>query len=665
MSMSLMRKYSKPLMAVFGVVLMITFLLGYAYTSGSGSGAPTMVIGHMGTTPITNTQLVPYQIDVHVLKIMAQNDPRFAEEYMNWEGNSSRSDLALKFFLLAHEARRYGLLPDNGFPADMQGTKAFDRAIASVTASSNFAVENVAQALGQLSMVDRMYQLATQTSTPSRPQVLHYVTRITTSLQMQYVRLSAREWTKHHPIEPTPVLTKLLFNRYKSVLPWNPLKSAKPPMIDGARYPFGFRFPNRVRLEFIKFSAADLAKTMHPSLNDVSAAYTYYKTHKSDFEIAPAKTVKGVKKPAKYQSFDSVKAELVRDQIDKKIQALFVRMASAANHMANRPWKAFDATGFRKRIAATKWVHYSTIVGKLAARFGYKPQVGRITNWESASQLDNYQDLSTAETASGVLPQSEGVAYLAMRVRALDPHSQGDGLLLHLQVGRQGPVLTNRTTGDVYVYRVTAVSPAHDPKNIKQVQSKVLHAAKLYLALKTLAKQGSEIAASAPRAGLIKTAAVHHLAVKNSGVFHPLTPKPLYPGVPQSPRVAVPARINGLNFRSRKLVGAAFNLAYAAHLHGAKTTAFSSLTKSELTALASGRLIGPHHPAAVVVLHRYLLAIVMQLGGYDAVPANALKNPMLLEGAEQAMLNDPSQQAYVPWFAMKQIEARMQYKAAH
>jgi len=663
--MSLMRKYSKPLMAVFGVVLMITFLLGYAYTSGSGSGAPTMVIGHLGSTPVTNTELIPYQIDVHVLKIMAQNDPQFANEYMGWEGRSSRSNLALKFFLLVKEAQSYGLLPDNGFPADMQGTKAFGRAVASVTANSNFAVENVAQALGDLSMVDRMFQLATQTVTPSRPQVLHYVTRITTNLQMQYVKLSARQWIKTHTIQPSPVLMSLLYDRYKSVLPWNPLRSAKPSEIAGARYPFGFRYPNRVKLEFIKFSAAAVAKTMHPSLDDVSEAYTYYRTHRSEFDISPAQTVKGVKQPAKYESFNSVKARLVRAQIDKKIQALFMRMTSAANHMANHPWKAFDATGYHKRIKVGRWVHYSTIADKLAARFGYKPQIGRITTWTSASQLNDYQDLSSALTAPGALPQSEGIAYLAMRVRALDLHSQGDGLLLHLQVGRQGPVLINRTNGDVYVYRVTAVSLAHDPPDIAQVKDKVLHAAKLYLALKALYQQGLKLAALAPQRSLKKMAVADGLAVRNSGVFRPLTPEPIYPGVPHSPQMAEPAPINGLDFRSRQLVGAAFNLAYEAHLHGAKTTAFNSMTKSDLTALASSELMGPHHPAACMVLHRYLVAIAMQLGGYDAVPGNALKSAMLLSGAEQAMLNDPSQQAYVPWFVMKQIEARMQYRATH
>jgi len=665
MSMSLMRKYSKPLMAVFGVVLMITFLLGYAYTSGSGSGAPTMVIGHLGKTPVTNTELVPYQIDVHVLKIMAQNDPRFAQEYMDWEGNSSRSDLALKFFLLAKEARQYGLLPDNSFPYDMQGTKSFERAVASVTANSSFAVQNVAQALGQLSMIDRMFELATQMAMPSRPQVMHYVTRITTSLQVQYVPLWARDWLKNHHIVPSTSVMNLLYNRYKSVLPWNPLRTAKPPKIAGARYPFGFRYPNRVKLEFIKFSAADVAKTMRPNLHDVSAAYTYYQTHKSDFEISPAKTVKGVKKPAIYKSFDSVKAELVKQQVDKKIHTLFVRMTSAANHMANRPWKAFDATGYRKRIKPAQWVRYTDIVNQLATRFGYKPQIGRITRWTTASQLSNYLDFSSALTAPGALPQSEGVAFLAMRVRALDPHSQGDGLLLHLQVGRQGPVLTNRTTGDVYVYRITAVSPAHDPTSISQVRGKVLRAARLYLALKKLTALGSKLAQSAPQSGLTKIASAQSLRVKNSGIFHPLTTEALYPGMQQSPQIAVPASIRGLHFRSRKLVSAAFNLAYEAHQRGAKTTAFASLTKSELAAMASASLTGPHHPASCVVLHRYLLALVMQLGGYDAVPANALQNPMLLAGAEEAIFNDPSQQAYVPWFSMKQIEARMHYKAAH
>ncbi len=82
MSMTLMRKYSKPLMAVFGVVLMITFLLGYAYTSGLGSNQPSILLGHVAGERITSKSLIPYQIDTRVLKVLTQNDPPFDREYM-------------------------------------------------------------------------------------------------------------------------------------------------------------------------------------------------------------------------------------------------------------------------------------------------------------------------------------------------------------------------------------------------------------------------------------------------------------------------------------------------------------------------------------------------------------------------------------------------------
>ncbi len=664
MSMSLMRKYSKPLMAVFGVLLMITFLLGYAYTSGVGSGTPTMIIGHLGGKPVTNTELVPYQIDVHVLKMLAQNDPQFAEEYMDWQGNSSRSDLTLKFFLLVKEAHQYGLLPDNSFPADMQGTKAFDRAVASVTANSSFAVQNVAQALGDLSMVDRMHQIAAQTAViPSRPQLLHYITRFNTRLQVQYVKLTAHQWLKQHHVQPSPALLQMLYRRYKSVLPWDPNRTAKPPEIASVRFPFGFRYPNRVKLEYMKFSAADVAKTMHPDLADVSAAYAYYEAHKSDFEVTPAKTVKGKKIPAQYLPFNAVKARLVQDQIDRKIQAMFVRMASMANHLANRPWKAFEATGYRKPVARAQWANYSAIADKLAARFGYKPQIGRITQWSTAGSLQHLGDFSEALTAPGALPQSEGIAYLALRVRALDPHSKGDGLLLHLQVGRQGPVLTNRTTGNVYVYRITAVSPAHDPTSLNQVKTKVLRAAQLYMAFKTLERQSAKLAAVAPIESLKKAAAANGLRIENSGVFRPMTLSPVYMGMANSPEMAVPGRIKGLSFRSRKLVNTAFNLAYEAHLHGAKNTSYATLTKADIAALAAGAFTGLHHPAATVILHRYLTIVVMQLCSFDALPADELKNTYILGRATLAMLS--AQEGYLRWFEFKQIAARMDYHAAH
>lgn len=665
MSMTLMRKYSKPLMAVFGVVLMITFLLGYAYTSGLGSNQPSILLGHVAGERITSKSLIPYQIDTRVLKVLAENDPAFDREYMGWLGGSSRSNTTLKFYLLVYEAEHYGLAPDPDFPQDLLPTKAFHRAVATVTANSNFAIENVTDALAKLSLVDGMAALALQNISPSKPQFLHYVTRLTTSLTVQYVRLSAAAQATAHPSTPSAALLETLFNRYKSVLPWNSAAARRPPLIAGTRFPFGFKYPDRVKLEFIKFNAVALASTMHPTLVDVSDAYKYYQSHKTDFQIAPAKKVKGkIITPARYRTFDEVKTGLVRQQIQKKIQALFSRMAAAGNHLANKPWTVFNATGYYRRVAAAKWVTYQAIAAKLTSRFGYQPEIGEVTHWSSATRLSAYRDISSALTQPGVLPQSEGLAYLAMRVRGLDPHSRGDGLLLHLQLGRQGPTLVNRKTGDMYIYRVTAVDPAHDPASLSRVKPKVVAAARLYVAFAQLEKLGHSMAVAAEKESLATLAKKSGQRLEGSGLFHPLVSRPLYANDPHSPTEAVPSPIRGLPFTSRRFVSSAFQIAYEAHLNGAKPTGFSGLTKAELSAIEKGRLLGPDHPATSIALHRYLSVIVMQLGGYSAVPKNVLSNLYLLEGAQASMENDKTQHAYVPWFAFKQVAARVGFKAA-
>ena len=652
MSITLMRKYSKPLMAFFGVILMIVFLAGYSYTSGMGKGGSSFVIGKLDGQPLTTGDLTIATIDVRILR-------RLNPGLVPWLSQRNNTDAAIQFYLLLREARQNGFLPDYNTAAAELSDKRVQKRVEAVMQNSSYVAQNIVQAIGDYNQIQALANFVYGAAQPSDPQLAHTISELESSLQIGYIRLRAADNAGAMP-SPGAALLQTLFSRYRTMLPWDPSSPAAPPTVAGHQYPFGYRYPDRVKIEFMKFQSAKVRAGMKVTFADVQAAYRYYQNHRDEFAVEPPASADSTSAPTVYKPFAAVKAKLIRQQQDKRIELLFRRMTEYATRQTGKVWANPEIDGLYAAMPAAKWASYKGIAAKIGKRFGYTPLVATWNQWADASALSSLRGIGQAGVTESGFSAPVGLATLAMKVHELDLHSKGLGLLLHLQVGRDGPVLTD-SKGNDYIYRVTAVSPAHDPKTLKQVQAQVVHDARLLEAYKADTARGAVLAALAVKIGLAAVAKKETLPVQFPNAFTALTRYPVgYDASGEAINILVPSYVPGVHGRLGQLTRASIRLARQEQaMKVAKSTrpeTAAQLLKTEKLSALIARLAGK--PATCIAVDPRLEVFVLQLVHARPLPANVLAASYVRVGGA-SVLNFQMRQLYLGnWLRYKSVVAR-------
>lgn len=636
MSMKLMRKYSKPLMAFFGVLLMVTFLVGYTFTSGLGSRENGFILGSLNGESITTGSLTQVRIDLRILHYLRLRPL--------WLSNRNGSNGPLQFYLLLDEARRSGFQasPDQ-VRSDLKNKQLLS-AVQALAESTQYAFPAVAKALEDMDTVNNMVNFVSGAALPSRPQVLHFMSRLFSSVKVVYVRLNAVDGVDHVPAPSKGLLTKL-FAAYRNVLPWTAGSSVPPPLINGHHYPFGYRFPDRVKIEFIKLDRAQVRKGMRPTVADVQAAYHYYLRHRSDFTSGGGSATTKSAVPA-VKPWSQVKAHLVEMQINRRIDVLFRHITDMILHLTAKPWKP-GTTDYDQRLAPTKWVSYRLVAARMKREFGYQPEVGSCNHWLDARGLTALKGIGSAEyRQSGFAKQT--LADLALKVHQLDRKPKGLALLLHLQVGREGPVLVDGH-GNQYIYRVVAVRPAQDPSSLAQVKAKVIQDAKLLEAYRGAVTRCREMAVQAEFRSLKAIAKAAGLSLFEPKRFTELqeTMDPST-GMP----MLAPAQVSTMSHPLPSFTKAAFHLAV-------------QLQSQQLEAAHGGATSkAPVHPAVALPVDSRMEAFTMQLIDSSPMPAAKIANVELLSLVMRNLAQSQAMRFELHWLSLKAVSSRVGFVPA-
>ncbi len=637
MSMKLMRKYSKPLMAFFGVLLMVTFLVGYTFTSGLGSRGNGFILGSLNGRSITTGSLTQVRIDLRIL--------RYLRLRPLWLGGRSDSNDSLQFYLLLNEARASGFQASPDQVRSELRNKQLLTVVQHLADTTQYAFPAIAQALDDLDTVNNMVNFVSGAAMPSRPQVLHFMSRLFSTVKVVYVQLRAANAVDHVPAPSQAALTRL-YQAYRHVFPWTPGSSAPPPLINGHRYPFGFRFPDRVKIEFIKLDRAQVRKNMRPTVADVQAAYHYYLRHSSRFTIAatgPATT-----QPAAHElePWNQVKERLVEMEINRRIDVLFRHISDMIMHLTSKPWVA-GLSDYSRRLPRDKWVSYRLVAKRMQREFGYQPAVGFLNHWLDAGGLSAFKGIGSAVYRQSGFPR-QTLADLALQVRRLEPKPKGLALLLHLQIGREGPVLVDRH-GNQYIYRVVAVSKAHDPSSMAKVKKALIQDAKLLEAYRGAVARCREMAVQAqfrPLTAIAKANGLNFFTPKQFGELQVVEDP--YTGMP----VLVPAQVSTMTHPLPSFTKAAFNLAIK--LQSQVQHAGHAGAKSTVSA----------HPAAAVPVDSRLEAFTIQLIHSSPMPAANLSNVQSLDRVIRSLTQSQAIQFELHWLSLKAVSARVGFVPA-
>ena len=219
----------------------------------------------------------------------------------------------------------------------------------------------------------------------------------------------------------------------------------------------------------------------------------------------------------------------------------------------------------------------------------------------------------------------------------------------------------------MYLYRVIAVSKAHNPATLAMVRSAVVHDAQLLAAYHADIKAGVKLASAAARIGLPVAAKKYHLAVFSPASFKALENQLVGITPDGQPQYAlVPGHLPGVQVRSAKLMQAAFLLARQAMAKSNMADVSIKSGASQQKANTNGQSVAKlvlTHPCTSVDLDSQLAVFVLQLANAKPVPVNILHDSTDLAGVGRYLMGHLNESLLEQWFSYTAVTKRVGFVA--
>lgn len=521
------RKHGKWILAVLGVVLMVLWVLPNNNNMGNASRAD-QEIGRLDGKKLTPQMLGRARNDLLVYSILdSYLQPRGNPIFQTLIQSLYPRDKELHLYLRLIEADKYHLTasPDEvnqlltNLGIEVQKLREF--------AQNEMRLESekpLVQAAADYLVLNKLDDLALAALQPSLPELRHLATDWRSRVSVRYLMLDAAQDTLGTLPAPTPVELQAQYETYKDVLPV--YKNQEPKLIEGHRYPFGYKYPNRVRVEYLIFNRATVKeillanRTPQQDQQDFQDAYRYYQDHPKEFtpEATPATSTAPASQPA-VKPWDSVATEIKGKMLDLRVDKFLSQMTDEAKKKTGEPWKTMAADGYHEPVPPAKWVAYESVAEALSqeARFKkYRPKVLVTSGLMNAMGLQSLREIGQSYYQT---PQNQGYpfALLAISVKELDVPTK-DPVLKQLQVGLEGEILTDEQ-GNRYMYRVVEAEKTRQPKNLDEVKDQVVLDVQRRKTYEHYLRQGKLFAQEAAAKGLSSVADREHLTIKTELPF--------------------------------------------------------------------------------------------------------------------------------------------------
>ena len=526
------RKYQTYILGVGVSLLMVVFLIEGAMPSLRGGGGGVDLsgepIGKIAGQTITNGQYEAARFDLHVLG-------RLSTMFLMTVGQDD--DAARAWMLMLHDAKSIGIaaseqdaslvLQAAGLSDDNAVTKAARSLEVTVPAlresAKHFAIvrQYKALALGvQLEPLpkwaEKFLSVASIINDPSaagldpqiryfflqraaielasselrsrlsRPVAERFVSDQQASVKVTMLAIPAVSRAEKAP-EPDAAALQALFDKYKNRLPGDTagLGEDEPHL--------GYRFPDRVKLEYLAIGAEVLKKKVRI---DEAEAIKFYNDHKMDFANAadPAGSQPSTRPAIK--SYEEVRQMILTELKDQKAAELGERMVKAAAAMLTNDMRSLkEDNGYRDVPSAWSPMPLSAVATKLQEQFGVLPEVVRLEDrWLDRSALASLPGIG-----QGIVPvggtRRVGLVDYVMSARELKPKSDDPLVSLHLQAKVPSQPLLNYMDGTRYLFRLTAVEAARSPEKLDEVREQVTADARKVAAFKALESEKTALLA--------------------------------------------------------------------------------------------------------------------------------------------------------------------------
>ncbi|MCP4839430.1 MAG: hypothetical protein GY894_08745 [Planctomycetes bacterium] len=498
----LLRKYNRILLAVFGVGLMIVFLMPQlpdlvAQVGGRGSQIATM--GKDGT-PVTREdwRLVTQQIQVlQRLEGFLSPLPIIG----------SIGDDPERYYLLIHEAAQAGMIGGDASAAiDPDG-------ILQLAQQTGLPPASIRQTLINYSGIRRYLSMVATAGRVSDRRLRLGARRMLDGVDAKYAVVPA---TTDGAATPTETDMQAHFEKWADVNPGE------------GDHGFGYRLPDRASIEWLEIPTKSVEAAVQAGIDAEDLELRkYWRLNEARFEDVDASA--GVP--------DDVRNAFVVEQVAKQMPTI----ARAAGDALRTPRRGFTTTENFIVLPddwATKQLSMESLRTKLADRFQLPldgedavPATGRTDDIVDMTEIGKLPRIASSGT------DRYGAASTGSRTRQLSnlvakAKEFGGTGEVPVQVGVAGPVLED-PQGNLWIFRITQADAARPPANVDEVRGQITEDLQRLAQWEVLRSELDAITEQAHSQGLAATATARGTDVLGPRAFQ----RNLHPSVPRPPTV--------------------------------------------------------------------------------------------------------------------------------
>lgn len=553
------RDNSKKLLAVLGVVLMIAFILP-SQSQLFNDRANRYLVGTAGGSKVYNTDLARAKQQWDLLENMVVISPEANQNRVEYVASALRRNPAFNilaeqvsnhpeaFYLLQQEAEKNGVIVQ---PSDMDeefkrrrfAVRLQNGVVASLEDADPNTQAAVRDAVAALVRVERSFTRAMTAMKISRPLREHEIARQLQQIQLEAVELAASDLLSQVPA-PTPDDLKKQFDAFADYYPDSPPSQQNP-------HGFGYRYPNRVTLQYLGVRHDDVRNTVLKTKSTYDwtvDARKYYKLRQSQFQTTqPAKPdATPATLPAGFAStrptsgpttkpFEEVRDEVVEQlmapEILRKARDLQDRINTRlradydAWHAQNPNPKSTPATQSSAQASTASaddasgyasFEYLQKLAVEMQQQTGILPVIASLNQYQTDKDLQRVDGIGQAY-GQGLVNQIPFPTYATQLAAEVVPMAERNKPIV-LPLYKPSQVLRD-AAGSSYVFRLTGALPAAKPGSIDEVADAVQRDWKTARAYELTLKRARDLLDSAKRTSLASAAKEANLKSATTGTF--------------------------------------------------------------------------------------------------------------------------------------------------
>ncbi len=486
------RKYNKWILGIGGSLLMVVFLI-QPVMSMFQADPMKMTFAEIEGGDLTRGEVMAAQSEINVLQrfgLFLDPDP---------DAPNSRGDDPLRWALILKDAENLGLSASfqevellkleigrsdadlELVASDMNATPGYIRHAMRnwlivqqykelMAAQTHLSGRDRAALIrnGMLNPEGARYfeAMAYGTSVLSKPLVEHFLQDQGARVSGDVVVITADTFLDQTPA-PTGQEVQALYEQYKDALPGR-----------GEPYGFGYRVPDRVKLEYLTIPMDDARQTIKVSEAD---ALSHYRQYPERFGGVPATDSQAAIDPKPYNEvrsdvIEDLTSQLAFEKVEKIAKSAYGYLYEDIRGMAKKD----DYRVIEDGVSLTS---LRQVAERLETEYGLLPKINASDGyWINAESLIGLAGIGQSRLADNLRVDFPS---FVLSAKELEPEIDNPLLPRRLQVGLAGAPLMG-FDGSRYVFRLTDAQASHLPASLDAVRDQVTEDTRLLNAYKKL-----------------------------------------------------------------------------------------------------------------------------------------------------------------------------------